>query len=44
MYRLPDAPLPLSGILDDGFKLFRASWKQLLPVAVVASLVEPCRN
>jgi len=39
MYRLPDAPLPLSGILDDGFKLFRASWKQLLPVAVVASLV-----
>ena len=39
MYRLPDAPLPLSGILDDGFKLFRASWKQLLPVAIVASLL-----
>ena len=39
MYQLPDAPLSLGGILDDGFKLFKASWKQLLPVAVIASLL-----
>jgi hypothetical protein len=39
MYKLPEAPLSLGGILDDGFKLFRASWRKLLPVAFVASLL-----
>ena len=39
MYQLPAAPLSLGGILDDGFKLFKASWKQLLPIAVVASVL-----
>lgn len=39
MYQLPVAPLSIGGILDDGFKLFRASWRSLLPIAVVASLI-----
>jgi hypothetical protein len=39
MYQLPTAPQSIGGILDDGFRLFRASWRQLLPVALVASLL-----
>jgi len=39
MYELPAAPSPLGGILDDGFKLFKASWKKLLPIAVAASVL-----
>jgi hypothetical protein len=39
VYKLPDAPASLGGILDDGFKLFKASWKKLLPIAVVASVL-----
>jgi hypothetical protein len=38
MYKLPDAPLPPGGILDDGFMLFRSSWRPLLPIAIVMSL------
>jgi hypothetical protein len=39
MYKLPDAPQSLGGILDDGFKLFAASWKALLPLSVAAMLI-----
>lgn len=39
MYELPSAPQSVGGILDDGFKLFRASWRPLLPLAVVASVI-----
>ena len=39
MYKLPGAPLSFGGILDDGFKLFKASWKKLLPISVVASVL-----
>lgn len=39
MYKLPEAPLSIGGILDDGFKLFRATWRQLLPVAIVATVI-----
>jgi len=39
MYQLPTAPLSIGGILDDGFRLFRASWKTLLPIAIVASVL-----
>lgn len=39
MYTLPAAPLSIGGILDDGFRLFRTSWRQLLPVAIVVSLI-----
>ncbi|MEQ1802334.1 MAG: hypothetical protein ABL989_10455 [Gammaproteobacteria bacterium] len=39
MYHLPAAPQSIGGILDDGFRLFRATWRQLLPVAIAASLI-----
>jgi len=39
MYQLPTAPLSIGGILDDGFRLFRATWRQLLPIALVAALL-----
>ena len=39
MYQLPTAPQSIAGILDDGFRLFRASWRPLLPLAFVASLI-----
>jgi hypothetical protein len=39
MYKLPGSPSSLGGILDDGFKLFKETWKKLLAVAVVASIL-----
>lgn len=39
MYQRPDAPRSIGGTLDDGFRLFKASYTQVFILAFVAALV-----
>ena len=39
MYQLPSVPQDVGGVLDSGFKLFKAGWRQALALATVASAV-----
>ena len=39
MYQLPSVPQDIGGVLDSGFKLFKAGWRQVLALATVASAV-----
>ena len=39
MYQLPSVPQDIGGVLDSGFKLFKAGWRQALALATVASAV-----
>lgn len=38
MYQKPTSPLSIGGVLDDGFKLIRASYKKLLALSFVSSI------
>lgn len=38
MYEPPSSPQPIGGVLDDGFKLYRASLSRVLPLAFLATL------
>ncbi|MEM1114352.1 MAG: hypothetical protein AAGI11_20740 [Pseudomonadota bacterium] len=44
MYSKPDAPLSIGGVLDDGFRLAKASYVKLLLLAFVASLLGQLPN
>jgi hypothetical protein len=39
MYDKPSAPAGIGGVLDDGFKLFRACFTQVVGLAILASLI-----
>lgn len=39
MYRMPTEPQDVGGVLDSGFALFRAGWRQVLALAVLAGVV-----
>ena len=39
MYQLPSVPQDVGGVLDSGFKLFKAGWRQVIALAAVASAV-----
>jgi hypothetical protein len=39
MYEKPDAPASIGGVLDNGFKLLKASFSKVVGISIVASLV-----
>src|ERR1017187_8906135 len=39
MYARPTAPLSIGGVVDDAIKLYRASFRRCVPVALLGSLV-----
>ena len=39
MYQKPTSPLSIGGVLDDGFKLLRASFMRLLPLALIPAFI-----
>jgi hypothetical protein len=39
MYVKPTAPRPIGGVIDDAIKLYRASFRTCLPIALIGSLI-----
>jgi hypothetical protein len=39
MYQKPAAPLSISGVLDDGFRLFQASFTSVYPLALAGAVI-----
>lgn len=44
MYQAPNSPQSIGGVLDDGFGLFRAAFKDTFVLAGVAALLSPLLN
>ena len=44
MYEPPNAPASIGGVLDDGFRLFRASFTKVVGLAILASFVGQISN
>lgn len=38
MYQKPSGPLSISGVLDDGFQLLKASFTRIFPISLVAAI------
>ena len=39
MYVRPTAPRPIGGVIDDAIKLYRASFRTCLPIALIGSVI-----
>ncbi|HEX2789477.1 MAG TPA: hypothetical protein VHN17_03545 [Steroidobacteraceae bacterium] len=39
MYEKPTAPRPIGGVIDDAIKLYRASFRTCVPIALISSLI-----
>jgi hypothetical protein len=39
MYAKPTAPRPIGGVIDDAIKLYRASFRTCVPIALIGSLI-----